>query len=131
MEESPPATVNPSNNHQNTVTTMHIELNDLNELKELMAAIVKTETQPTAPNTRDLGTQIIVADRGFVYVGNVTLDGDFATVNNARNIRKWGTTNGLGELVNGPTSSTIVDPCGTVLLPIKAIIHFISCKSGW
>lgn len=74
-------------------------------------------------------TQIIVADKGFVFVGQV-LDNDDGTViiNNARNIRQWGTTKGLGELVNGPTSKTVHDDWGIVVT--KPIIR-IKVNKGW
>ena len=96
------------------------------ELTELAALLSgkQTETQ-----SRDLGSQIVVVDRGFVYVGNVTIEGDMCRITNARNIRKWGTTKGLGELVDGPTKDTILDNYGKVLVPMKAVIHFIKCKS--
>lgn len=59
--------------------------------------------------------RIIVADRGWVFVGNCVDNGDKSvTITNARNIRRWGTSKGLGELVNGPLSSTTHDPYGTV-----------------
>ena len=98
------------------------------ELNELLAAIGGKHAA-TAP--RDLGTQIVVADRGFVYVGKVTLDGDAATITNARNIRKWGTTQGLGELVGGPTKDTVLDQVGEVVIPMRAVIHFIKCTRDW
>jgi hypothetical protein len=72
------------------------------------------------------GYCIVVADRGFVYVGRVTWDGEFATVEDAKNIRYWGTTNGLGELaLNGPTSKTKLDPVGTARIPCRAVISII------
>jgi hypothetical protein len=45
---------------------------------------------------RDYGYAVLVADRGFVYIGNVIVDGDFALITNSKNIRYWGTKNGLG-----------------------------------
>ena len=81
------------------------------------------------PQSRDLGSQIVVVDRGFVYVGNVTIEGDMCRIKSARNIRKWGTTKGLGELVNGPLKDTVLDEAGEVLVPMKSVIHFITCKS--
>jgi len=94
------------------------------ELTELAALLSgkQTETQ-----SRDLGNQIVVVDRGFVYVGNVTIEGDMCRIKNARNVRKWGTTKGLGELVDGPTKDTVLDFYGEVLVPMKAVIHFIKC----
>lgn len=69
--------------------------------------------------------KIVVLDRGFVYCGRVEIDGDFVYIRNAKNIRVWGTTRGLGELVNGPTSSTKLDPVGVVAAPVRALISLI------
>lgn len=78
-----------------------------------------------------IGTQIVVLDRGFVYVGKVEFNGDLVRITNARNIRYWGTTKGLGELVNGPTDKTKLDEVGEVIAPMKAVIHCIKCKRDW
>ena len=80
---------------------------------------------------KDLGCQIVVADRGFVYVGKTIIEGDYVRMTGARNIRIWGTTKGLGEIVGGPTSKTQLDEVGEVLLPIRAVIHFIKCSRDW
>jgi hypothetical protein len=100
------------------------------ELNELMAAL-SGKPQSTLPASRDLGTQIVVVDRGFVYVGKVSLQGDFAVISNARNLRKWGTSLGLGELVGGPTKETVLDQAGEVSVPMRAVIHFIKCSRDW
>jgi len=70
--------------------------------------------------------QIVVLDRGFVYVGYTTIEKDFVVIRNAKNIRIWGTTKGLGELVSGPTSSTKTDNVGTVKAPLRALISLIN-----
>lgn len=76
------------------------------------------------------GFAIVVADRGFVYVGDVRYDESFCIVNNAYNIRKWGTTRGLGELaLNGPTGSTEMDKVGTVRIPSRAVISIIDSEA--
>lgn len=74
------------------------------------------------------GTAIVVLDRGFVYVGKVTVDGDWCCIENAKNIRIWGTKNGLGELVNGPTKDTKLDAVGNVRAPLRAVISIIDAK---
>ena len=76
--------------------------------------------------------KIVVLDRGFVYVGYVELSDDFVTIKSAFNVRIWGTTKGLGELVDGPTSSTKLDKVGTVQAPKRALISLIDVKkSKW
>lgn len=78
-----------------------------------------------------LGKQIVVVDNGFVYVGDCFWDGDFLLINNARNIRQWGTTKGLGELINGPTSQTVHDNAGTCLVPKMRACLFLAVAGGW
>lgn len=75
------------------------------------------------------GTAIVVLDRGFVYVGTVTVDGDWCLIADAKNIRVWGTTKGLGELVNGPTKDTKLDAVGNVRAPLRAVISIIDANS--
>lgn len=76
----------------------------------------------------DSPVQIVVLDRGFVYVGRPERDGEMLVIRNAKNIRIWGTTKGLGELVNGPTSKTQLDPAGTVRAPMRAVITLIDAS---
>lgn len=73
---------------------------------------------------------IIIADRGFVWVGFANIVGDMCIVSDARQIRRWGTTKGLGELASsGPLKNTILDPCGTVRVPMRAVIALIECEA--
>ena len=73
--------------------------------------------------------RIIVGDRGWVFVGDCTdLEGGKVEIRNARNIRRWGTTKGLGELADGPLENTKYDHYGTVtLIPIVTI----GVRGGW
>ena len=72
-----------------------------------------------------LGLQIVVLDRGFVYIGRVESDDDWIYIKDALNIRVWGTTKGLGQLVSGPTSDTKLDPVGNIRAPMRALISLI------
>ena len=74
--------------------------------------------------------KIAIVDRGFVYVGRVAVEGDFVVIRNAKNIRVWGTTRGLGELVNGPLPGTKLDAVGTVRVPSRALISLIDVVAG-
>jgi hypothetical protein len=75
------------------------------------------------------GFAIIVCDRGYVYVGDCTIDESFCVIKNAKNIRKWGTTKGLGELKDGPLHGTVLDDFGTVRVPMRAIISVIDAEA--
>lgn len=81
----------------------------------------------------DMGPQqIVIADRGWVWVGKTRKVGDDLVIENARTIRYWGTTRGLGELAeSGPTKTTKLDPIGTMLVPMRAVIGRLACKTEW
>lgn len=79
-------------------------------------------------NRVEHGMQIVVLDRGFVYVGEVVTDKDWVYVEKTQNIRVWGTEKGLGQLVQGPTSKTVLDPVGSLQAPIRALISLIKVE---
>lgn len=99
--------------------------------ESIMIDDVKYVRADAVPDTKG-DVKIVVLDRGFVYVGRVSIDGDFLIIANAKNIRFWGTTKGLGELVNGPLKDTKLDPVGTVRAPMRALISLIDVvESKW
>jgi hypothetical protein len=74
----------------------------------------------------DHGIQIAVLDRGFVYIGRAKTDADWLYLTDAHNLRRWGTTKGLGELAqSGPTPNTKMDKTGSLKAPLKALISLI------
>lgn len=78
-----------------------------------------------------MSKQIVIAQRGWVFVGDVEKSGDDVTINNAQCIRRWGTTKGLGEIAkNGPTSNTVLDDMGTVRLHSLAIVASLDCEAS-
>lgn len=79
------------------------------------------------------GLCICVLDKGFVYVGDLIIDGNgkLFTIVNAKNIRRWGTTEGLGQLAEyGPQEGTILDATGTVRSFAGELKHWIKCRSA-
>ena len=69
------------------------------------------------------GFKIVVLDRGWVFVGDVSASADALTISNASCIRRWGTHRGLGQLAaDGPQPGTELDPSGTVRAPMRAVI---------
>lgn len=70
-----------------------------------------------ATSARKSVVKIVVLQRGWVVIGRVDPEddtSDIVTLTDASVIRVWGTTKGLGELVDGPTSKTVLDPAGTI-----------------
>jgi hypothetical protein len=67
--------------------------------------------------------QVVIAERGWVYVGRVSRDGDHIVITDCYNVRRWGTERGLGELaLEGPRGETQLDYYGTVR------VHVLACS---
>ena len=71
--------------------------------------------------------KIAILQRGWVFVGRFTKTGSDCLLENAYCIRQWGTTKGLGDLINGPTSKTVLDESGTVRFHELGIVALIDC----
>jgi hypothetical protein len=97
---------------------------------DLLSTSTATVTDTQASENH--GLNIIVLTNGFVYVGDVTVTEKWITVTNATNIRRWGTTKGLGELCAGPTSSTHLDKTGTLKINPMAFLFLLTVEeAGW
>lgn len=110
---------------------MNIDSLTVGQVKQISSLF---QAAPAASvGTVNHGFCIAVLDRGFVYVGNVTTDGRFVCICNAQNIRRWGTTNGLGQLaLEGPQENTRLDKCGDICAPVAELKHLMACKeTAW
>ncbi|MBV6442728.1 MAG: hypothetical protein EPGJADBJ_04450 [Saprospiraceae bacterium] len=77
-----------------------------------------------------MAKEIVVAQRGWVFIGDVSISDNEITIQNAKNIRRWGTTGGLGQLAaEGPQEGTKLDEYGTVSLHPLAVIARIKVTS--
>ena len=74
--------------------------------------------------------RIVILQRGWIFVGRLveTENCNEMSLINAKCIRRWGTTKGLGELVDGPFSDTILDPVGTVRFNRLTVVASLDCK---
>lgn len=77
---------------------------------EVNGAVYIRKDAPTEPSD----WKIVVLQRGWVLVGRYSRDGDDCVLEDAKVIRRWGTTAGLGQLVDGPLSETVLDDAGRV-----------------
>lgn len=77
--------------------------------------------------------QIVILQRGWVVIGNVSKEGTDFTISNCSVIRSWGTSKGLGEIaLNGPTSNTKLDPCGAIQVHELAVVGRMNVEeSKW
>lgn len=86
------------------------------------------EYQPVVGNGR---VAIVVCDRGFVLVGRISIENSYVTITSCSNVRRWGTTKGLGELAaGGPTSKTVLDPQPTTRVHELQVVQIIDCEEG-
>ena len=75
--------------------------------------------------------KIVVIESGYVYLCLMKKEihpilGVCLKGLDARNIRRWGTTKGLGQLaILGKQPDTILDYTGVVTIPINKINHII------
>ena len=76
--------------------------------------------------------KIVVIERGFVYVGRVEEDGETCdvTIHGARSLIRWGSSQHLGELVNGPLESTKLGAPCTVLVRQQQIVYMIEVNNA-
>ena len=100
----------------------------MQDLRELLGAERSAAPRHAEWPEYDFGTAILVADRGFVWVGDVRQSGGQHIITRAAQVRLWGTTRGLGELVTGPTPNTKLDHVGRVIVPDRAVIAVIPAE---
>ena len=74
--------------------------------------------------------QIVIAQRGWVFLGIVQKSGVNFVIKEASVVRSWGTTKGLGELASkGPIKDkTILDSCPDVIIHELSIVARINCE---
>lgn len=78
------------------------------------------------PASKITGWQIVVVDNGFVFVGDCDPHhGDQMMVQHVKQLRKWGTESGLGQLVDGPTRNTVMDAIPVIVVPKSRIVFAI------
>lgn len=77
--------------------------------------------------------RIVILQRGWIMVGRYERNGYECKLTNAYNVRKWGTSKGLGEIAeNGPTPDTILDPVPEVSFHKLTEIATLKCEeSKW
>lgn len=99
-------------------------MNKIDLIKTLLVEDSETET------ALDGGSKwkIVILQRGWVFVGKFSQDGSKCTLSDAKNIRTWGTTKGLGELAkDGPTSTTKLDSVNDVTFHALTTVAIIDC----
>ena len=100
----------------------------LKELKDLLAR----EDTGTTPLASEGEKVIVVAQRGWVAVGDWYQTGERVDVRNASIVRRWGTDKGLGQLATeGPRENTVLDPVPLGLrLHVLSVVALFPCNTA-
>lgn len=113
---------------------MNIELSEETKasiLKEALAGMLGSTGQGAQGIPKGSTIQIAILEKGFVFVGKCYYSGPFLHIEDAKCIRVWGTTRGLGEIaVNGPTDKTVLDPVPGVTAGAGSVVALIPCEAS-
>jgi hypothetical protein len=93
----------------------------------LVGFAAKTKEEKIPNHGREFGFNVVVLMQGFVYVGQCYRDDvdNLLIMPEARNIRYWGTTAGLHQLViTGPTKDSKIDGAAHVRVPWHQVVSF-------
>jgi hypothetical protein len=84
-------------------------------------------------NYKPSPVRIAVLNRGWVVVGRVKEEKNKTFITNASVIRRWGTTEGLGELAyNGELNDTVLDTCPDIEVETANIVLLMNCnEENW
>jgi hypothetical protein len=105
---------------------MNINELTLGQIRELQKLFSETKVLGESENW---GKQIVILQRGWVIVGDITKNGEYFTCENGYIIRRWGTTNGLGQLASeGKQSETKLEPTPKQRFHELTVINFIKCN---
>lgn len=79
------------------------------------------------------GWQIVVLQRGWVVVGEMTKEGNACVLHNASVIRRWGTSNGLPELAEfGPLPETKLEKAThPIRFHYMTVVLTLECSKKW
>lgn len=81
---------------------------------------------PKAPNS---SLKIVVLDRGYVVMGNVSFQDEYVVIDNCSCVRRWGTTKGLGQLASeGKQSETVLDAQPKTTVHKLQVVQMIDCE---
>ena len=101
--------------------------------EEIIAKVVSGELtlkaafEAVSPKTESK-VQIVIAPRGWVFVGYTHETDKHVVIERSNVIRIWGTTKGIGELINGPLKDTKLDACGLTRIPLGAVLALIDVE---
>lgn len=77
------------------------------------------------------GREVVVLDKGFIFVGNTEETETGLWIRNASNVRRW-EKGGFGGMVRDPKGAAVVlDESGDLFVPTHAIQQRHPVAEGW
>jgi hypothetical protein len=75
---------------------------------------------------------LVILDKGFIYHGDLVVNDDgWFEITSARNVARFGTTRGLGQLaMEGPTKETKLYKCNDIKGRIEVLQHIMECSDA-
>ena len=105
---------------------------DISKIKQAIELTKLLDNSPLEECPCEQGEpRIVILQRGWVAVGLYYKEGPYCRLENAKIVRRWGTTKGLGELaLNGPLSDTILDDSPTIKYHELTEVCSMICEAG-
>lgn len=104
-----------------------LTLGQIKEIKQIKQ--FTGDCHPPRKETTD-GVKIVILQRGWAVVGRFYRRGPNCRVEGGSVIRRWGTSNGLGEIATGgPTENTKLDAAPTIRFHELTIVATMDCEA--
>jgi hypothetical protein len=104
----------------------------MDKLTVIKALLSDDEQKYQSENFTGSKIKIAILQRGWVVIGEYSENGDECILRNASVIRKWGTSEGLGELaIKGKQTETKLDKTGVVRFNKLTSVALIDCDKIW
>ena len=103
----------------------------MNKLDIVKALLLDGDSKSSDENTFDGGSKIkiVILQRGWVVVGRFSQNGSQCLIEDGYVIRRWGTTEGLGQLASeGPLPETKLEPTPRISFHELTVVGMIDCE---
>ena len=108
---------------------MNIE--DLKNVVEVAKLLTSGEDNSKGNTAVNKGRYIVIGNRANIVVGDLVISGSTGYLTNASVIRRWGTSEGLGQLaLHGAQEGTKLDACGEFEFELLTTCGMIPVKSN-
>lgn len=115
---------------------MNLDNLTIKEAKDIAAMFESMAEKQINRLAEDGEIRIAVLQRGHVVVGKYSQHGEIGRLDNAHVVRKWGTSEGLGELAqkgpmpeSAPNGPTRLDKCPAVKFHTREVIFLMEVNA--